>query len=60
MSNKKPTMSHTPAQRKAWHAGKSKLGYNGWIRVINKGNKIGAFTPRSAKRGIFCKPLAGG
>jgi hypothetical protein len=54
-----PTMSHTPEQRKAWHAGKlNRRGGEGktsaLARWFRKGHatKVSAFTPRSLRHGL--------
>ncbi len=56
MSKKKPTMSHTPAERKLWHDGAGSE-YRDFVQNLRKGNYRGKFTPRIAKRGIFYAPL---
>lgn len=64
MSNTAPTMSHTPEQRKAWHAGKRKFNLSGnlesraeWFSRVFLKNKnfSGAYTPRRFR--IAYKPL---
>lgn len=61
MSKTSPTMSHTPAQRKAWHAGKRRQHetMGAWInRVMNRNkNFAGAYTPNFLKRGLPYQPL---
>jgi hypothetical protein len=56
MPKKKPTMSHTPEQRKAWHKGAGK-GYSDYIANLRSGNFRGKFTHPAAKRSISYKPL---
>lgn len=54
-------MSHTPAQREAWHAGKKKPGEGvmSWYRrvFIRDRNMRGAYTHPRLKRGIFYTPI---
>lgn len=50
------TMTHTPAQRKAWHAGKKRPDedkYTWWSRNFKQRNFRAAFTPRQLKRCII-------
>lgn len=55
------TMTHTPAQRKAWHSGKKRPRedvYSWYRRVyIKAGNLRGAYTNPRLKRGIFYQAL---
>jgi hypothetical protein len=54
-----PTMTHTAAERKLWHAGKRKsyeTAFQAFIRSAKSGFK-GAYTPRSVRGGISYKPL---
>lgn len=49
-------MAHTPAQRKAWHAGKQRSGetkYQWFARVFKARNFGGAFTPTKLKRCVI-------
>jgi hypothetical protein len=54
------TMTHTPQQQKAWHAGK-KINHlssrDSYYRALKKGRFGGANTPQSAKKGIYYEPL---
>lgn len=50
------TMTHTEEQRKAWHKGKGS-DFSDFIAACNSGNFRGAYTPASAKKGMFYKPL---
>lgn len=56
-----PTMTHTPAQRKAWHAGKRRYyeTQGTWLhRVLNKGRNLrGAYTPAWMKKRLPHKSL---
>lgn len=56
------TMSHTPKQRKLWHAGKRNAvhGNASAVHAMMKGNFNGAYTPSRIKRGIYYKPLKKG
>lgn len=61
MSKKPATMTHTSAERKAWHNGKQKPGEGSmaWFRrTIGLKNYKGAMSHRKLKRGIFYQPLA--
>lgn len=52
------TMSHTPAQRKAWHAGKRKGSedkFDCFVRCYKARNFRGAETPPQLKRFIRYK-----
>lgn len=54
------TMSHTPEQRKAWHAGKrrdNESSADTLKRCWKVDNYIGALTPAWLKRGLFYAPL---
>lgn len=58
-----PTMSHTEAQRKLWHAGKRQRKLNGQMenkaeclqRCFREGNFKDALTPGWLKRGLYYK-----
>lgn len=59
------TMTHTPEQRKDWHAGKRQRNIltnkpetplETFIRAAQKCNMRGACTPVFVKRGIFYDP----
>lgn len=49
------TMTHTDAQREQWHAGKRER--RSFYGCLATGNYGGAYTPPSAKRGIYYSPL---
>jgi hypothetical protein len=54
------TMSHTPAQRKAWHLGKAKHGessFDAFVRCRRKKIVGGAATPFSLKGGLRYQAL---
>lgn len=48
-----PTMSHTPAQRKLWHAGNRENYVSQW----RKGNRMAKHTPPRTRFGILAGPL---
>ena len=56
------TMSHSPAERKLWHAGKRKKdesSFRAFLRSARSGFK-GACTPNSIRGGIYYKSRKAG
>jgi hypothetical protein len=53
------TMSHTPAQRKDWHAGKAQRNESSFQAFLRCRRKkiVGAATPTSIKGGIYYRPI---